>query len=150
MRWGKQSPSFTYQTCKAVQVTRRQQGAAATVYDCYSNMLDEGEGQVTPRSGHQPRRPSADVESIVKEYETDPLIVSSRILPDAGRRIGRITCLTFSYRAATDQTYIISRGKNMKTRNWDCVYHMVTFYTSKFHTKTCTQNILVISLLPVA
>lgn len=113
-------------------------------------MLDEGEGQVTPPSGHQPRRPSADVESIVEEYETDPLIVSSRILPDAGRRRGRITCLTFSYGAATDQTYIISREKNMKTRNWDCVYHMVTFYTSKFHTKTCTQNILVISLLPVA
>lgn len=111
MGWGKQSPSFTYQTCKPVQVTRRQQGAAATVYDCYSNMLDEGKGQVTPRSGHQPRRPSTDVESIVEsiveEYETDPLIFSSRILPDAGTRRGRITCLTFSYRAATVQTYII-------------------------------------------
>lgn len=98
-------------------MTRRQQGAAATVYDCYSNMLDEEEGQVTPRSGHQPRRPSAEVESIVEEYETDPLvIVSSRILPDAGTRRGRITCLTFSYRTATVQTYIISRKKHENSK----------------------------------
>lgn len=135
MGWGQQSPSFAYQTCKPVQVTRRQQGAAATVYDCYSNMLDKGEGQVTPRSGHQPRRSSADVESIVEEYETDPLIVSSRILPVAGTRRGRITCLTFSYRAATVQIYIISRKKY---ENSKLGLHVPTTRLPQFHAKTCT------------
>lgn len=51
---------------------------------------------MTPRSGQQPRRPSADVDGIVEEYETDPLIVSSRFLPDARTRRGWITCSTFS------------------------------------------------------